>query len=162
MFAVDARMANWSLLLTLGFSSALAAQPVSFAPPRYFPVRQNPDAVAVADFDHDGKKDLAVANAGGETGSISILLGRGDGTFGAASSYAVGPGPSTIAVGDFNGDGHLDLAVGDGGGSTVSILLGNGDGTFQPARQFASGFEPFSVRTADFNRQIGSGNRQRQ
>jgi FG-GAP-like repeat len=103
------------------------AQPVSFASPAVFPVGQLPAAVATADFNHDGHADLAGTNNSG----VSILLGKGDGTFRNLAGYVTGYNPSAIAVADFNGDGNLDLAVGNGGGKSVAILLGNGDGTFQ-------------------------------
>ncbi len=69
-----------------------------------------PQSVAVGDFNADGKLDLATANAG----DVSVLLGNGNGTFGAASNidFAVlGSSPTSVAVGDFNGDGKLDLGV---------------------------------------------------
>ncbi len=94
-------------------------------------------SVAVADFNGDGKLDIAVANAQQDT--LSILLGRGDGTFTPApgSPIAVAPGSPYLGVvaADFNGDGRPDLAVAGspGGSATVSVLLGNGDGTFRPA-----------------------------
>ena len=43
--------------------------------------------------------------------SVSIVLGRGDGTFQMAAPVPVGPNPLSLAIGDFNGDGHQDLAV---------------------------------------------------
>jgi hypothetical protein len=86
------------------------------------------------------------------SGTVSVLLGNGDGTFQAARSFAAGSGPASVAVGDFNGDGHLDVAVANEVSSgTVSVLLGNGDGTFQAARGFAAGIYPASVAVGDFN-----------
>ena len=55
------------------------------------------------------KADLAVANYGSD--NVSVLLGNGDGTFQTQKTYAVGDGPTSVAVGDFNGDGKADLAV---------------------------------------------------
>src|SRR5262249_48321791 len=82
---------------------------------------------AVGDFNGDGVPALVVANANDQ--SVSVLLGRGDGSFLPAQSYTAGLGPKSVAVGDFNGDGAADLAVTDFSG--VALLLGNGDGTFQ-------------------------------
>ena len=99
-----------------------------------YPTGSAPYAVAVGDFNGDGKLDLAVANGCTNCpfgGSVSILLGKGDGTFQTHVDYATGNNPGAIAVGDFNGDGKLDLSVVNTSDSTVGVLLGNGDGTFQ-------------------------------
>lgn len=79
------------------------------------------------DFNRDGKMDLALA---GPNGTVSILMGNGDGTFQNAVNYNTGTlvSPRGVAMGDFNGDGNLDLVTGP---VRVSILLGNGDGTFR-------------------------------
>ena len=99
----------------------------SFLAPRAFYAGANPDSVAVADFNGDGIPDLAVANFGTypnfTDGSVSVLLGNGDGTFQAPASYAVGSNPDWVLVGDFNGDGYPDLAVNNFGSNSVSILL---------------------------------------
>jgi FG-GAP-like repeat/Cep192 domain 4/Abnormal spindle-like microcephaly-assoc'd, ASPM-SPD-2-Hydin/HYDIN/CFA65/VesB-like, Ig-like domain len=113
------------------------------------PAGAGPRSVATADFNGDGKLDLAVANSG--AGTVSILTGHGDGTFSPAVNYAAGTQPSAVAAGDFNGDGKLDLAVADQAGDAIWILLGNGDGTFQPAVAYATGNGPVAVILADFN-----------
>ena len=95
-------------------------------------VGNSPGALAEGDFNGDGNLDLAVANAADDT--ITILLGKGDGTFTPALvSPATGLTPSGLAIGDFNGDGKLDLAVANFDTAAINILLGNGDGTFTPA-----------------------------
>jgi hypothetical protein len=92
------------------------------------------ESVAVADFNGDGKLDIAVANLYG--GAITMLLGNGDGSFQPGADSDAGLGPGFLAVGDFNNDGKPDLAVIGGSGcfppssSPVSVVLGNGDGTF--------------------------------
>src|SRR5262245_28668510 len=110
--------------------------------------------VAVGDFNGDNKPDLAVANPpnGTGTGTVSVLLGNGDGTFGAPQPFKAGPAPEAVVVADLDRDGKLDLVVANGGGTnTVSVLLGNGDGTFQPHQIFAVGNSPDSVTVGDFN-----------
>ncbi|MGA9670577.1 MAG: TIGR03118 family protein, partial [Terracidiphilus sp.] len=113
-----------------------------------------PASIAMADFNGDGKADLAVANLGDNT--VTILLGNGDGTFTHAtgSPITVGRGPISIAAGDFSGDGVPDLAVANVTDNTVTILLGNGNGTFTQAAGSPLaliGSSPSSVAIADFN-----------
>lgn len=121
------------------------------------------DAVAIADVNRDGKLDLLVANqcldSTCASGSISVLLGNGNGTFKAAKSYASGGVTAvSLAVGNFNKDQKLDLAVANQCQSSgncagnVSVLLGNGDGTFQPAVSYPSGgYTAVSLTVGDFN-----------
>ena len=85
-------------------------------------------SVAVGDFNGDGKPDLAVANNYSNTygtGTASVLLGNGDGTFQTPQNFAAGTSPESVGVGDFNGDGKPDLAVADltNINPTVSVLL---------------------------------------
>jgi hypothetical protein len=125
----------------------------TFLPAQTFPAGSTPYSVAVGDFNGDAIPDLAVANSNAlfvGTPSVSVLLGKGDGTFLPAKNFPAGNTPYSVAVGDFNGDGKLDLAVANAYTSnTVSMLLGNGDGTFQPALNFPGGGA--SVAVADFN-----------
>ena len=91
-----------------------------------------PYSLVVGDFNGDGIPDVAVANYNDSVdGSVSVLLGKGDGTFQPALTFLAGLSCNYLAVGDFNGDGIPDLAVGIGLASEVHVLLGNGDGTFQ-------------------------------
>jgi hypothetical protein len=97
-----------------------------------------PASVAVADVNGDGKPDLLVANKG--SGTVSVLLGNGDGTFQPAVSYGSGGSFTySLALGDVNGDGKLDLVVANAGSNTVGVLLGHGDGTFATAVAYDSG-----------------------
>jgi hypothetical protein len=132
----------------------------TFLPAQSYAAWPHATRVAVGDFNGDGFPDLAVASWGTEPfftdGTVSILLGKGDGTFLPAVSYATGTQANSVAVGDFNGDGKLDLAVanyGDyyGNGSGVTVLLGKGDSTFLPAQTFPAGNTPCSVAVGDFN-----------
>jgi hypothetical protein len=125
----------------------------SFGPQIFTQTPNAPTGLVMGDFNGDNKLDLAyiTAPAGGATGpgSVTILLGNGDGTFTAGNTYTVGTNPSWIIADDFNGDHHLDLAVADGGG--VSLLLGNGDGTFGQAVSVAAGGPATYVASGDFN-----------
>jgi len=106
-------------------------------------------AVAVGDFNLDGKADLVTANS--TANNISVLLGNGDGTFRSHVDYAVGTNPVSVASGDFNNDGNPDIAVANQTGGNVSVLLGKGDGTFQPAVNYSTGNGPRFLAAGDLN-----------
>jgi len=148
-------IAGLLVLMTLAASAA----PVTFKPVQTYSVGTNPTSVAVGDFNGDGKPDLAVLNSG--SNNVTILLGRGDGTFQSAGNFAAGiPADSTviprIAIGDFNGDGKADLAVlvppdGAVAPSEVLILMGNGDGTLQAPIVMTLDLHVTVAAVADFN-----------
>lgn len=109
-------------------------------------------SVAVGDFNADSKIDLAVSSYGfGIGGLVSIMLGKGDGTFFPSVDYATAPSPFSIVKGDFNGDSKLDLVTSNIQVDSVSILLGNGDGTFGAPVNYAAGGFPYELSTGDFN-----------
>jgi len=112
-------------------------------------VGTQPDLLAGGDFNNDGVEDLVVADSGENT--ISLLLGKGNGTFQPPVKFSAGRSPYAIAVGDFNGDGNLDVAVTNRDDNTVSVLLGNGDGTFRTQTAYAAGNSPLGIALADFN-----------
>ena len=116
-------------------------------------VGNDPVAIVAGDFTGDSHLDLAVLNQitfPGTSGSVSVLLGNGDGTFQDQKTYWVGNDPVAIVAGDFTGDGHTDLAVANFAANNVSVLLGNGDGTFQKAVQYAAGLMPDAIVAGDF------------
>ena len=147
---VDFNVNTVSVLLGLGggaFSSATD-----------FVVGNHPDSLAVADVNGDGKPDIVTANGEGWSGpgTVSVLLGRGDGTFEAAQSFPTAQGPKGIVVADFNGDHHPDIATAISGGwretNQVNVMLGHGDGTFDPPASYTVGWVPSWIATGDFNR----------
>jgi hypothetical protein len=142
------------LLAFVGAKPAWAADR-SFKPLQPVPVGSNPTTVTSADFNGDGKGDLAAQNF--SSNSVSVRLGNGDGSFQAKPDVTVGSGPTSVTSADFNGDGKADLAVSNQNSRNVSVSLGSGDGTFQAAPNSpftvggASWASPSSVISADFN-----------
>jgi hypothetical protein len=117
--------------------------PVSYAAGTY------PGSIAVADFNGDGTPDLAIANAFSST--LTILLGRGDGTFALGIPVQTGGEPLAVAAGDLNGDGKIDLAVADFIDNVVLIYIGNGNGTFTLGASINAGSAPADIAIADLN-----------
>src|SRR5262249_23992736 len=127
----------------------------TFVPASNIAVGGAPTFVVAADFDHDGQADLAVSTVDSSAylrGTLSILLGNGDGTFRSGQRLTgVGRNLTSMAVHDFNADGITDLAVTGYTTDTVSILLGKGDGTFTLDRNYQVGGQPQSIAVGDFD-----------
>lgn len=108
-----------------------------------------PTAFALGDFNGDGKPDVVTANMYG--GSVSVLLGKGDGSFQSQQSVSAGGLPVAVTVGDVNNDGAADIVVANHVDSAVGVLLGNGDGTFKAQQVVAVGSAPTAVVVGDMN-----------
>ena len=129
-------------------NSAAARQ---FKKPVYYKTGDNVWGMATADFNHDGKLDLAFAEF--FTGQVGIMLGNGNGAFQSPRYFSV-PGALQLAVGDFNGDNILDLAVVEYGGtghSALGVFLGDGKGNFKESATYELGVESTSLVAADFD-----------
>src|ERR1044071_9160286 len=137
--------------LTPGARAQAATCPVpSFVLTDTFNAGSSPFSVTAGGLNWGGQPDLVVANE--FSGNVSVLLGRGDGTFSNRVSYAAGTGPSSIALGDFNADGKLDMAVTDSASTNVIILSGQGDGAFLTPAPNGVGDAAQAVAIGDFNR----------
>ncbi|MGA8764075.1 MAG: FG-GAP-like repeat-containing protein [Candidatus Sulfotelmatobacter sp.] len=108
-----------------------------------------PYSAAVGDFDRDGKLDMAVVSYL-PTGTVSVLLGKGDGTFRLGQTYNVGVQPFFVAAASLRRNGILDLAVTDSLSNNVFVMLGNGDGTFQAAVGYPANGISYTIATGDF------------
>jgi FG-GAP-like repeat/Bacterial Ig-like domain (group 3)/Beta-propeller repeat/NHL repeat/FG-GAP repeat len=121
------------------------------------PTTTNPRTLTSGDFNGDGNIDLAVANQGENT--VSILFGKGDGTFQAQVLYPTGVSPQGLAVADYNGDGFPDIAIANSGNEgvtgNVGIMLGSASGAFGNMTVYAAGNGALGPVVADFN---GDGN----
>jgi hypothetical protein len=137
LLAVNFDSGTVGVLLGNGNGTFQTAVPYSVGP-----APENPQSVAAADVNADGKIDLIVANG---DNLVAVLLGNGDGTFQTAVTYFAPGGRTTwVAVADVNEDGKPDLLVANAGGGnnfdgSVGVLLGNGDGTFQATEVYDSG-----------------------
>jgi hypothetical protein len=103
--------------------------PSLFAPATNYATGSGPNDVAVGDVNGDGIPDLVLPDHPGNT--VTVLLGKGDGTFGSKKDLAAGETPNHVALGELNGDGRLDFAVDNNFAGSVSVFLNQGNATFK-------------------------------
>lgn len=123
-----------------------------FNGPRDYLVGPSPDSVVVADFNGDGRADIATASQSSAT--VSVLLRNSDGTFQPGVNNAAGNSPNSMRplyVADVNNDGKPDLLVLNTTDQTLSVLLGNGDGTFQTQKVTTIAGSYCCLAVGDFN-----------
>jgi len=126
----------------------------TFSGPTHFRATQYLNEICedltAADFDGDGHPDLAVAN--GDSNSISVVRGHGDGTFAQPAFYTATTEPVGICTADFNGDNAPDLATANVFSNDVSILINDGSGAFPDRVSMGDFYEVYAVATADLDR----------
>ncbi len=141
-----------ALVAFFGVMLQTFASAAAFKGPSTFGTHLAPISIAVADFNGDGNLDIAVANR--SSNDISVLLGKGNGTFATEVKYTAGtggPDPDSIVAADVNGDGKPDLIVADLGTKSISVFINTGTGTFNPAVIYKVGNSPTAVAVADLN-----------
>jgi FG-GAP-like repeat len=124
------------------------AGPLAFSNARTLAIGGDLRAVVAADFDSDGRPDLAVSSGYDDT--VSILRNEGDGAFASPEGYDGGYFPAGLAVADVNQDAKLDLVVANFG-ETVSVLMNDGAGVFMAPVSYDAGQHPTAVVAVDFN-----------
>ena len=103
-----------------------------------------------ADFDRNGRLDLAVADS--KEAAVSIFLSAPDGRLAFKDRYSLHCAPQAILASDLNGNGAPDLATANAPDGTVSVLLNRGDGTFQSPRIYQTNLlAPFRIAANDAN-----------
>jgi hypothetical protein len=137
----------------------------TFQPAVNYTVGSFPQGIATRDLNGDGFPDIVSADQCGDDpacrdGTVSVLLGNGDGTFQPRLVFAEGIFPLSVAIADFNGDHRPDLAIANPCGmddtctslGSVGIMLGNGDGTFQPVVNYpTTSYGTIAVDVGKFN-----------
>jgi hypothetical protein len=109
-------------------------------------------AVAVVDFNGDGRLDIAATNAGvnGVGGSVMVFFGRGNGAFHAPAVYKFNGYLDAIATADLNGDHIPDIVAAADGSSNVTVLMNDGRGGFKSQRTYSAAQGADGIAIADF------------
>lgn len=129
-----------------------------FAPPVIYLSGTGPTAVAIADLNHDGLSDLAIATSQqtpltGDESNVTVLINKGNATFATPVAYGVQPQPTSVVAGDLDGDNVPDLVV---AGAQGTVMFNKGDGTFPVNDTFSfqnitGSPTPLGVALADIN-----------
>ena len=132
------------------FAASAAATGKQFVAAPSYPVGLYPGPLAVGDLNNDGIQDLVIVN---HDGSVSVLLGRKDGSFAPARTRSLTPQATALALGDIDGDGNLDVVLGFDNGEVeeVEVFRGNGNGTFKPGVVIDQSSCPVALAVTDLN-----------
>jgi hypothetical protein len=145
-------MKNQSSIILFAFLFTLSLKyysQICFSQGTTYTVGSGGRGITTADFNNDGKIDIATANS--NTTTVSILLGNGVGGFTAGGNFLVGINPFGIAAADFNGDNNIDIVTANRYSNNVSVLLSNGLGGFVPVVNYTVSTDPTNITTGDFN-----------
>ncbi len=128
---------------------------ISYAPKVDFITGSQPYSVSLADYNGDGKLDLAVANYNSATVSIFMnTCTNGTISFSPKVDFTTNSGPSNIISNDFDGDGKTDIATANGASTSISILRNNGALgiiSFAPKVDFTTGTVPYVLSSGDID-----------
>jgi len=148
----DVVMGNWCCDTAVGISVFLGRGDGTLLPGVNYGSGGNLAYVAVADFNKDGKLDIAAVD--NSLGQVDIFLGNGDGTFPATPSATIATNDSDsrkIVVADLNGDGYPDLVVANANGATAGVIMNDGTGAFLAQVPYTLNGLAYSVAVADVN-----------
>ena len=146
---VDLATGNASGSFNGSFSLLLGNGNGTFGTAVTFNVGVGISGITAADFNNDGKLDLAMSQY--IMGSLLVRLGSGTGNFATGNTYSVGTAPERLVARDFNGDNKLDLAVANYSSNNVSVINGFGNGVFGSPLNYSLGASPTGIVAADFN-----------
>lgn len=154
MLGALGRMLCLVVLLSVcaGCTTTQSEEPTPSGPYRRMasvPTGKTPASVALSDFDHDSKLDLAVAN--NKDASLSVFRGNGKGGFAADAELGAGQEPRSLTAADFDGDGFDDIAVVNQADNTLGVYSNQKDGSFSAATTFDTGLSPTFVIARDLN-----------
>jgi hypothetical protein len=140
-----------TLTLLVGGAGVAGAAVPRFSVPVKHRVGDQPVGMVAGNLNRDRKADLATVDL--ESATVSVLLGRGDGSFRKRIAYRTARNPAGITLGDVDGDGDRDLITAsiDKTGS-ISVFSNRGAGSFSRLGTYASGRKAFAVAAADVNR----------
>lgn len=136
-------------VLMLVTAQQLCAQFYMYGPIT-IPCGGSPRSITCADFNQDGKADLAVSHDI-VANNVRILTGVGTGSFVSSGTVTVGQLPWVIASADMNSDGKIDLITANGDSNHVAVAFGNGNGTFLPHTKYTVTNNPSGLCIGDFN-----------
>ncbi len=140
------------------FAVALGNGHGSFNKPTRYPIGRQPVGFVTTDLNNDGHTDVALADLSETSSEVTVLLGKGDGTFLPAQNDPLTTQiePDSIASSDINHDGKTDVIIGsaatDGAHGHVLVLLGTGTGNLANGIETTVGQSPASIAAGDFNK----------